>query len=194
MRAALLLVAVCVVAGGCAHVVSVESTPPGAAVIVDGRKVGSTPYLLEERTGGEDLVAVEVQHGGRAARFGYARTGVAIDAASLAAAGACALCAVGGLTVVLPFLAVPLVVVTATSPEIAGAALVGVYGAFLGGTLVSGWAPWVFVLGVGEGARKGPERIHVDFRGPAPVVTSEPAAMTVPFVGRTDIPSPGQRY
>ena len=172
-------------ASGCAHMITVESTPPGASVLVNGEVVGRTPCVIEEKTGRDDLVAVEVSSADRAAHFAYQKTGVATDAVAGAASASCGMCALGGGGVVSLLLVVPVVLFAGAASALAIGVIVGAYAAYAAGALLIAYAPYLFVVGVGEGARKGPDRIHVDFGQSTPVVTTTPEGMTVPFVGRS---------
>lgn len=181
-----LAVLLVVLASACTHVVTVESTPPGATVLVEDRVVGTTPCTWREQTGRDDIVNVEVKKDGRAARFAYRKAGIATEAAAAAGAGSCAMCALGGAGVGTLMLALPLALVA--GPLAIGVAapflIIGAYSAYLVGILLIAMAPQVFVLGVGEGARQGPDRIHVDLRGAVPSVQAQPGDMVVPLVGR----------
>jgi hypothetical protein len=194
---ALLFASFASVASGCAHTITVESTPPGALVLVEDKPVGKTPITFEEQTGRADLVVVEVQHGERSARFAYKKEGVSLDAVAGAVAGSCGMCAAGGFGLAGLVVLVPTLLVTAATP--AGISLlIGAYVAYAFGISMISYAPYALVMGVGEGARKGPERIHVDFaRAPAALVTTVPDDMTVPLVGRRAKPArapPHQRF
>jgi hypothetical protein len=186
MRAPFLVV---LLAGGCAHSVVVESTPPGAAVIRDGVEVGTTSCALQEQTGRNDLVTLELQRGPQAARFAYDKSGMSNEAVLAAGGAACALCGVGGAGFAALLLVVPAALLVGANPAFGLGLLIGAYAAYTLGLLMVGYAPQVFVLGVGQGARKGPDRIHVDFSTPAPALASEPADLLVPMVGRTARPA-----
>ncbi len=179
------LVVACAADIGCAHAVTIASRPAGADVIVNGKVVGRTPYRLDEQSGRDDLVPVEVQHREKTARFAYKRTGLNSDAlmASLCSAGG--MCVLGGAGLVGLVLAVPAAVLVLTDPTVALFLVLGAYTAYLVGVILIAEAPYAVILGVGEGARQGPDRIDVDFTQPVPLVTTTPADMAVPFVGRT---------
>ncbi|MBI1947174.1 MAG: PEGA domain-containing protein [Deltaproteobacteria bacterium] len=193
------VLALAAVAGsGCAHVITIESEPTGASVIVDGKHVGTTPFQLSEISGGLDRVPVEVQHAGRSARFAYTTTAVSTDAATAGVGAACLMCLGGAAGVA----ALPLAGFAAASGILGGGALggplfvaliIGGYGAYFGGILMASYAPYALVGTIGEAGRIGPERIHVDLRPAVPVVTSQPGNMVEPWVGRT-VKVSGQRY
>lgn len=188
------LVLVALITSGCAHTISVESSPPGASVLVDGVPAGRTPMALAEKTGRDDLVSIEVERDGRTAHFAYQKTGVSTDAVIGATAASCGMCAVGvgglvGLVVLIPTL-----VFVATAPQVAIPVIIAAYAAYVIGVMLVGYAPYALVVGIGEGGRKGPERIHVDFSKGTPVVTTTPDGMSTPLVGRSRSRPPLQRY
>ena len=90
-----LVLVLALITSGCAHTISVESSPPGASVLVDGVPAGRTPMALAEKTGRDDLVSIEVERDGRTAHFAYQKTGVSTDAVIGATAASCGMCAVG---------------------------------------------------------------------------------------------------
>ena len=183
------------VASGCAHMITVESSPPGALVLVEDKPVGRTPITFEETTSRADIVKVEVQQGERSARFAYQKTGVSMDAVIGSVAGSCGMCALGGGS--LAALVVILPAVLLANPAAGIPLLLGAYAAYAAATVLISYAPYVLVMGVGEGGRKGPERIHVDFRrAQGPLVTTTPDGMSVPLVGRTvrRAQAPQQRF
>ena len=186
----LLTLLVVALAGACTHVVTIESTPPGATVLVEDRVVGTTPCTLQEQSGRDDLVTVEVQRDHRAARFAYRKAGISVDAATAAGAGACGMCALGVAGIGSLFVALPLLFVTGAVPAAAPLIFCGGYSAYIVGLMLVSFAPQAFVLGVAEGARQGPDRIHVDLTGPTPTVQGQPGEMIVPLVGRR---APGAR-
>lgn len=199
-RAAVLAaVAAVLVAGGCAHAVKIESAPPGATVLVNGERVGVTPMELHETSGSFDRVPVEVQHGGRAARFAYTTTAISNDAVIAGVGAACLMCLGGAAGVA----ALPLAAVAAATGAIGiggivggpvfAALFLGGYAAYFGGFMLASYAPYALVGVIGEAGRIGPERIHVDLLAPVPVVTSQPGDMVEPWVGRTAATG-AQRY
>ncbi|MCC7070932.1 MAG: PEGA domain-containing protein [Deltaproteobacteria bacterium] len=192
-KAALTALALLVCAAGCAHSIRVESEPPGATVFVGGKRVGTTPVELTEVSGGIDRVPVEVVHGERAARFAYTSTGISSEAVGAGAGLAGAMC-LGGTAGVF---AMPLALVLGTGGIFAGgvaggpvfvALLLGGYCAYFGGLLMASYAPYALIGTIGEAGRIGPDRIHVDLRPAVPEITSQPANMVEPWVGRSVAP------
>lgn len=188
--AALAVLLALAAASGCAHTIRVESEPPGATVLVGGKRVGATPVDLHETSGGIDRVPVEVVHQGRAARFAYTTTGISGEAVGAGVGAAAAMC-IGGAAGVA---SLPLVVILAAGGAFTGgvaagplvlALLAGGYCGYFGGLLLASYAPYALIGTIGEGGRIGPDRIHVDLRPAVPEVTSQPANMVEPWVGRS---------
>jgi hypothetical protein len=84
---------------GLAHNIQIESTPPGATVIIDGQQIGEAPVTYSEPMGGPEVLQVEVKSGGQSKAFTIKRTEMNMMNIGIGAgvgAGACCLAWGGG--------------------------------------------------------------------------------------------------
>jgi hypothetical protein len=181
------LVALLVVAASaCAHVVEVKSDPPGAAVVEDGVVLGTTPYALEETTGAAGWRTLEVQKDGRGRRFALAKrawaaepilagaaTGLGMFVGGIGVVGVGGAAYVGGLVTAVGGAPPPVAIAIAAT----GATLL------LVGSLSMTLAPAAPLLAASWFGRKSADVVHVDIA--ARTVTTEPADLADPLVGRT---------
>lgn len=174
----LLLLAVTLLASACAHPVTLLSEPPGAEVYVDGERVGTTPYTLQEITGEPDSVTVELRHDGVSARFGVLRTAWAVEPLFLSLGvllGGMALASLGSLIGALSAVIAPVALPLAIGFFVATFAAQFVV---IAGTAVASWGPF-FVAGLF--GRESPDTVKVDFR--TGEITSSPGGYIEPLVG-----------
>jgi hypothetical protein len=80
------------VSAGCTHAVSITSTPPGADIYIDNKKVGTTPMTYTEETAGSGQVMVTAKANGKEKKVTVPRNNLAMMpllAGAGAGAGGC---------------------------------------------------------------------------------------------------------
>jgi hypothetical protein len=106
MKYAAVLVAVAL-SVGCSHAVNITSTPPGADIYVDKKKVGTTPTTYTEETGSSGQVEIVAKANGKEKKVTVAKDKFAplpIGAGAGAGAGACLV--IGGASWVVALVSV----------------------------------------------------------------------------------------
>lgn len=182
------LVAIVLCASSCAHVVKIESDPPGAVVVEEGRPIGTTPLLLEETSGAATSRTLEVQKDGSAQRFALAKEAWAIEplVAGVVAGGALVVGG-AGLGVGAGLLAGTGLAAAAVDGD-GGAALWALAGAAamagVGAAAIS-IAPGAPFVAAAWFARKSPDVVRVDLRKRK--VTTSPPGLAEPLYGRSEL-------